>query len=76
MNLGQEQFQNFILERVRDEHKESAKEVLSKSFKKQDDGKFSLADTLKTQASLLKMLKPETIDEVKAAMAKFTTKSK
>lgn len=76
MNPGQEQFYNFILERVHEEHKDTVKELMGENFKKQADGAFTREDMLKTQETLMKMLKPEARDEVMTAMAHFASQMK
>jgi len=75
MDTGQENFYNFIVERVREECVEDAKDLLSENFAKQDSGTFSREDIVNTQQALLKMLKPEAMDEVKAAMAHFSSQN-
>ena len=75
MDHGQEKFLNFIVERVREECAEDAKELLNINFAKQDKGEFSREDMVNTQQALLKMLKPEAMDEVKAAMAHFSSQN-
>lgn len=76
MNPGQERFFNFIVERVHTEHKDTVKELMSDNFKKQADGTFTREDMLKTQETLMTMLKPEAVEEVKAAMAHFASQLK
>ena len=73
MNPGQERFYYFILERVGEEYKDAAKELLTENFRKQAEGTFARDDMLKTQEALMKMLKPETVEEVKTAMAHFAS---
>jgi len=75
MDPGQEKFLNFIVERVSEECIEDAKDLLNKNFVKQDRGEFSREDMLNTQQALLKMLKPEAMEEVKAAMAYFSSQN-
>ena len=72
MDTGQENFYNFIVGRVREECIEDAKALLKENFAKQDNGTFSREDIVSTQQALLKMLKPEALEEVKAAMAHFS----
>ena len=44
MNARQEQFFNFMVERVQDDKKEEIKALLAESFTKQDDGTFGPED--------------------------------
>jgi len=76
MDAGQEKFYNFIVERVRDDQKDSVKEMMLDNFKKQADGTFTREDMQKTQGTLMKALKPEAVEEVKAAMAHFASAMK
>jgi len=76
MNPGQEQFYNFIMERILEEHKDTVKELMNKNFRKQADGAFTRADMMETQEMLMKMLKPEAMEEVKTAMAHFASQMK
>ena len=76
MDSGQEKFYNFIVERVRDDQKDSVKELMLDNFKKQADGTFTREDMQKTQETLMKALKPEAMEEVKAAMAHFASAMK
>ena len=41
MNKGQEQFFNFIMERVTEEGRKEAEELLNESFEKQANGTFN-----------------------------------
>lgn len=76
MNQGQNMFYSFILERVTDDNKEAVQKLLQDSFTRQASGNFTREYLLETQAKLLKMLKPETVEEVKAAMAHFASQMK
>ena len=76
MNPGQEQFFNFIIQRVGEDNINAAKALLKENFAKQANGTFTREDMKNTQAELMKMLKPECINEVKAAMALFSSKMK
>ena len=76
MNQGQEQFYDFIVERVQDEYKEDVKILMRENFKRQADGTFTREYMAETQTGLMKMLKPEAIDEVKEAMAHFASQMK
>jgi hypothetical protein len=76
MNPGQEQFFHFILERVTPESQESIKAVLLENFKKQAEGTFTREEMQATQTALMKVLKPEAVEEVKTAMAHFSSQMK
>lgn len=65
MNNGQERFFNFIMERVSSENQEKAKELLSESFAKQNDGSFNKEYMMSFIPRMLELIKPEFIDEVK-----------
>jgi len=73
MDPGQEKFYDFIIERVRDEQKDAVKQLMKENFMKQANGTFTREDMVRTQETLMKALKPETMDEVKAAMAHFAS---
>ena len=76
MNAGQEQFFMFILERVQAGQKDAAKDLLNDNFQKQASGTFTRDDMLKTQAELMRMIKPEAVEELKTAMAHFAAQMK
>ena len=76
MNPGQERFYNFIVERVKDEYKEDTKTLMQENFRKQADGTFTREDMTETQKKLMQMLRPETVEEVKTAMAHFASQMK
>lgn len=76
MNPGQEKFLDFIVKMVKDEYKDTVKELMTENFKKQDDGTFSHEDMVDTQGKLMKMLKPESVEEVKQAMQHFASQMK
>lgn len=69
MNNGQERFFNFIMERVELENQDKAKELLSESFAKQDEGTFTQEYMMNFIPRMLELIKPECIDEVKNIMA-------
>lgn len=69
MNSGQEKFFNFIMERVDLENQDKAKELLSESFAKQDDGTFNQEYMMSFIPRMLKLIKPEFLDEVKNIMS-------
>ena len=69
MNSGQEKFFNFIMERVDLENQDKAKELLSESFAKQDEGTFNQEYMMSFIPRMLKLIKPEFLDEVKNIMS-------
>jgi len=76
MNAGQENFFNFILERVQEGQQTAAKELLSDNFQKQANGTFTRDDMVHTQTELMQMIKPEAVEELKTAMAHFVSQQK
>ena len=74
MNNGQEKFLNFILERVNAENIEKAKELLSESFAKQADGTFNKEYMMSFMPRMLKLIKPEFVEEIKNIMANYNHK--
>lgn len=68
MNSGQEKFLNFIIERVELENQNKAKELLSESFLKQEEGSFNKEYMMSFIPRMLELIKPEFIDEVKNIM--------
>ncbi|WP_195336792.1 hypothetical protein [Paraclostridium bifermentans] len=69
MNNGQERFFNFIIERVSLENQDKAKELLTESFKKQDEGTFNKEYMMSFIPRMLELIKPECIEDVKNIMA-------
>jgi hypothetical protein len=69
---GQEMFLNFILQRVKEDKVEEAKELLSENFKKQDEGTFTKEDIEQFIPKMMSLLKPEKLEEVKAIAMKFS----
>ncbi|MDR3239364.1 MAG: hypothetical protein LBT44_04695 [Clostridiales bacterium] len=72
MNAVQEQFYRFILDRVREEKKEEAESLLAEVFGKQDDSSLNAVYLASFVPKIAGMLKPEFVDEIKGAVAKFT----
>ena len=71
MNNGQEKFLNYILERVNAEYIEKAKELLSESFAKQADGTFNKEYMMSFMPRMLKLIKPEFVEEIKNIMLNY-----
>lgn len=71
MNQGQEKFFEFILERVKEDKQDVAKELLAESFQKQADKTFTPEYLASFAPRMIAILKPEHIEEVKAIMTNF-----
>lgn len=69
MNAGQEKFFNFIMERVEVENQDKARELLSESFAKQDEGTFNKEYVMSFIPRMIQLLKPECVEEVKNIMS-------
>jgi len=74
MNMGQDALKNFIIERVQDDKKNDAKALLDKSLSK-DSGSVNPAELAGIVPQLAGMLKPESVDEIKSAIAGFAASS-
>lgn len=73
MEQGQNQFYDFIMDKVDDENKDAAKKLLNDSFSKQSDGSFTREYLLQTQQEILKLIRSESSDEVQAAMYHYAS---
>ncbi|GIN89813.1 hypothetical protein [Siminovitchia terrae] len=74
MNLGQQKFKSFILERVKEGEQDNAEALLTESFQKLDERSFD-QEYLKTFMPQMKnLLKPEHVSEVEAIMKEFGAK--
>ena len=71
MNKGQEMFFNFIMQNVEEKNQDKAKELLTESFGKQDDGTFSKEYLSAFIPRMLELIKPESIDKVKDIMMNY-----
>lgn len=71
MNSGQEKFFDFIMERVDVNNQEKAKELLSESFAKQNDGTFNKEYMMSFIPRMIALLKPECVEEVKNIMNNY-----
>ena len=69
---GQERFLQFILERVQEGKEETAREILTENFRKQDEGTFSQEDVQVFIPKMLNLLKPEKLEEVQAIVKQFS----
>lgn len=74
MNLGQQKFKSFILERVKDGEKDKAEVLLSESFQKLDERNFDQEYLMSFIPRMKNLLKPEHIEEVEAIMKEFGSK--
>ena len=69
---GQEMFLSFILQRVKEDKVEEAKELLAENFKKQDENTFTKEDIEQFIPKMMNLLKPDKIEEVKAVTKQFS----
>lgn len=76
MDHGQEQFYNFILERVQEGKQDDAKALLSESFAKQADGSFNAEYMENFIPRMMAILKPECMEEVQNIMQGFSQNMK
>lgn len=73
MNQGQERFYAFFMERTADEHKAAAEAILQENFRRQDEGTFDREYMASVMPKLFAMVKPEAMEELKQAMAHFSS---
>lgn len=73
MNLGQEKFLNFIVERVEENQKDAVKAFMEENFRKQDAGSFGLAEVEATKAFLKDKIRTEHQEEVQQIMIGFAS---
>lgn len=69
---GQERFLHYILERVQEGKEDTAREILTENFRKQDEGTFSQEDVQEFIPKMLNLLKPEKLEEVQAIVKQFS----
>ncbi|MDF2595026.1 MAG: hypothetical protein K0R69_1367 [Clostridia bacterium] len=74
MNEGQALFNDFFIERVKEDKKEEAKLLLEDSFARQAAGTFDKAYFQEIMPKFFAILKPEAVEEVKAAMDHFASR--
>lgn len=65
MNEGQEKFLNFIMLNVEEKNQDKSKELLTESFKKQNDGTFNKEYLITFIPRMLELIKPECVEQVK-----------
>lgn len=70
---GQERFLQFFLSFTKEGKEEEAKSLLMQSFADQATKKMTMDEFNDLQAKLLPLIKPEKLDEVKQAMAHFSS---
>lgn len=68
---GQARFEDFILQRVKDDKVGEAKKILAENFRKQDEGFFTQKDAEQFFPKILSMLKPDKVEEVNAIVRQF-----
>lgn len=71
MNEGQKKFYSFITERTLPEKSDTAIEILSESFSKQNNGTFDKEYMDIFIDKILKLIKPENIDEVRMVLNNY-----
>ncbi len=76
MKSGQEEFFNFILERVKEGKKEDAKALMVESFEHQMNGTFNKEYALAFMPRMISLLKEEHIEEVNNIMKQFASNTK
>jgi hypothetical protein len=71
MNPGQQMFYNFIMERVEEDKREEAQELLAESFARQAAGTFDRGYFQEIAQRILDLVKPEAAAELQEAMEDF-----
>ena len=71
MNTGQEKFLNFIMLNVEEKNQDKAKELLTESFKRQNDGTFNKEYLITFIPRMLELIKPECVEQVKNIMINY-----
>ncbi|BAQ09746.1 hypothetical protein OXB_1274 [Bacillus sp. OxB-1] len=71
MNVGQQKFQSFILERVQGDKVGEAEHLLEESFQKQADRTFDQAYLTSFMPRLKALLKPEHVEEVDRILQEY-----
>lgn len=74
MNPGQKMFYEFFMSRVASNNRDEAKTLLDKSFARQDAGTFTRDYFDAIEPVLLGLVKKESLEEVKEAMATFKSR--
>lgn len=71
MDKGQEQFLEYILERVQEDKVEEAKELFLGTFKKLTEGTLTQEEIMMLIPIAMGLLKPDKVEEVLAIMNEF-----
>lgn len=71
MNNGQERFFDFIMQNVEEKNQNKAKELLSESFAKQENGTFDAEYMANFIPRMLELIKSESIENVRNAMLSY-----
>lgn len=71
MQEGNKMFYDYMMECVKETHREQANKLLLDSFKKQEDGTFKEEDMQMFEKEIIELLKPEKKVEVMAIMKQF-----
>lgn len=74
MNLGQQKFKSFIMERIREGEQGNAEALLAESFQKLDERSFDEEYLRSFMPRMKSLLKPEHVEEVEAIMKEFGAK--
>lgn len=71
MNQGQEKFLNFILERVEEDKRQDAQNLLAESFAKQADGTFDQEYMQSFMPRMMELIRDDAKKEVLNIMMNF-----
>lgn len=71
MNRGQEMFLNFIMQHVKEDSQQTARQLLEEAFAKQQDGSFRKMYLMTFIPRMLACIKPESVEQVKQVMTNF-----
>ena len=74
MNPGQKMFYDFFISHTSPENMEQAKAILLDNFKRQDEKTFTLEYFLEIEGEMLALVKQESLEAVKVAMADFKSR--
>lgn len=71
MNEGQQKFLAFIMENIELKNLLKAKKLLDEAFQKQKEGTFNQEYLMAFIPKMLELIKPESIEKVKAIMMNY-----
>ncbi len=74
MNQGQKMFYDFFIERTKADRIDDAKKLLEEGFARQAAGTFDKAYLDEVIPKYFDLVKPEAVDELKAAMENFASR--